>query len=159
MEELLTYLWNESHWMWWAIAVLLLGIEVLLPTFFILWLGVAGVVVGFIAFFLPELSWQNQVIIFTILAVVITVVGRRVFRPQNLESDRPGLNIRGADMIGRKYTTEQAFKDGQGSLNIGDSRWMARSEDGEPIKKDVRVEIVNVDASVLVVKPVSPEEK
>ena len=153
MEELLTYLWQESHWAWWATSVLLLGLEVILPTFFLLWLGVAGVIVGFLVFFFPEFGWQNEVIIFTVLAIIVTVLGRRYFRPSETQTDRPHLNKRGADLIGRTMELDEAFKNGEGRLKVGDSHWTARLKEGDDdLKKGTKVKILDIDGATIIVE-------
>ena len=59
-----TFLETFNHWGWWIFALVLFGIELLAPGVFFLWLGLAAVVVGFIAFVLPDLGWQMDFIIF-----------------------------------------------------------------------------------------------
>lgn len=153
MEELLTYLWNESHWAWWAVSVLLLGLEVILPTFFLLWLGVAGVVVGFVVFIFPDLGWQNEVIIYTVLSIIVTVLGRRYFRPSETKTDRPHLNMRGSELVGRILELDETFKNGQGHIKISDTHWMARLDVGnDDLKKGSKVKVVSVDGATLIVE-------
>ncbi len=81
MDDLITYFWDATHWQWWTIAMILFAAEVLLPTFYLLWPAAAALVVGALVFFIPEMAWQLQIVIFTVLSVVSMVVGRRYFAP------------------------------------------------------------------------------
>lgn len=150
----MTYFWDATHWQWWAIAMVLFGAEVLLPTFFLLWPGAAALVVGALVYFFPEMSWALQIIIFTVLSVIATVLGRRYFANTKTETDKPNLNQGGKDFIGRKVTLDQDIKDGLGRVSIGDTTWSVRLEGDASLAKGNKVEVVAVDGATLVVRAV-----
>src|SRR5690606_37130642 len=65
-------------WNWWIAGLVLLGLEVVAPGTFLLWFGLAAILVGTAAL-LFDLTWQVQLILFLALAVALVLVGRRVY--------------------------------------------------------------------------------
>lgn len=141
-----------DFWGWLILAVLLIAIEILAPSSFFLWMGIAAAFVGAVLFLIPSLNWPLQIGLFAVLSVIAVFVGRRVFRPQRQESDHPTLNQRGAQYIGRHFTLEAPIVNGVGWLRVGDSRWRALGDDAPA---GTVVKVVSVDSTNLVVEPVS----
>lgn len=150
MDDWITYFWDATHWQWWAIAVVLFSLEVLAPVFFLLWLGIAAVMVGFLVYLVPDLDWRYQLVVFTVLSVAVTVAGRRYFAKTNQETDQPNLNQRGAQLIGRKITLESDLTDGTGRVHIDDTTWHVKTTAGETIKKGSKITITAVDGASLI---------
>jgi hypothetical protein len=70
-------------WSWWIIGLVFLGLEILIPGVFLLWIGLAALVVGALSFMFWDMaawSWQVQVLIFAVLSLVFAMIGRRVSR-------------------------------------------------------------------------------
>lgn len=155
MDELVTYFWDSTHWQWWAITMVLFAAEILLPSFFLLWPAAAALIVGILVFFFPDMAWQLQIVIFTVLSIIAMVIGRKYFAFKKTDTDKPNLNQRGKDFIGRKITLDQDIHDGSGRLSMGDTSWLVRVKDGSSPVKGARVEVVDVDGSTLVVKVIS----
>ena len=57
-------------WHWWILGVLLLGVEMLAPGEFFLWLGISAGVTGGILLIAPDIGWQWQFVLFGVLSVV-----------------------------------------------------------------------------------------
>ena len=57
-----------GSWNWFILAALLFLLEVLAPGMFMLWLGLAAILVGVISSFLIW-SWQLQLIAFAVFAI------------------------------------------------------------------------------------------
>ncbi|WP_231880875.1 NfeD family protein [Halothiobacillus diazotrophicus] len=138
-----------DFWGWLILAVALIAIEVLAPSSFFLWMGIAAALVGGILFLIPGLDWPYQIALFALLSVVTVFIGRRVFRPQRQETDHPTLNQRGAQYIGRHFTLEEPIVNGVGWLRVGDSRWRALGTD---MPAGTVVQVVSVDSTNLVVE-------
>jgi membrane protein implicated in regulation of membrane protease activity len=135
-------------WGWFLLAVLLFGLELLLPGVHFLWFGVAAALVGVLAL-TTGISGEWQVIAFAIAAVLALVTALRYARPGAFKSDLPDLNVRGAQYIGRRVVVADAIVNGRGKVKVGDTVWSASGEDtpaGEA------VEVVGVDGTVLVVE-------
>lgn len=136
-------------WAWLIGGVILLALELVLPGSFLMWLGLAAIVVG-VASFAVGISWQVAWISFAVLAIVLLLVGRHFFAPNRSKSDRPHLNERGQAMIGRQMTLDEPIADGQGRVKIGDTFWRVQGPD---LAAGTRVEVSDTDGSALIVLP------
>jgi len=69
-----------GHWHWWILAAILIILEVFAPGAFFLWLGISAAVVGGVTYISPEIDWEYQLLLFSVLAVVSIVAWRKYFR-------------------------------------------------------------------------------
>ncbi len=140
-----------SHWMWWILAALLLLMEIMAPGVFFIWISCAAAAVGGLVLLVPMLSPEAQGLVFAVLAVVFTVVGRHYFR-RDEDEDRPAdtLNAGGRRLIGRTVLVTQAIEAGEGRVRVGDTEWSARGPDA-PV--GARLRVVGADGNVLEVAP------
>jgi len=127
----------------------LLVAEIAAPGAFLLWLGLAALVTGALAY-VVNLAWQGEVLAFAALAVVAVLVGRRISPAPGRASDRPFLNRRAEGFIGRVFTLETPLVGGVGRVRIDDTVWRIEGPD-MAAGEDVRV--VAVDGVVLKVAP------
>ena len=138
------------HYGWWLLALVLIGTELMLPGFFMLWIGIAAAAMGLVLMFLPDLSFILQVVLFTVLALVSCFVyWRFVRRAVDAPSDQPLLNRRAAQHIGRRYVLETAIVNGQGKARVGDSHWLV---EGPDLPAGTTIEVVAVDGATLKVQ-------
>ena len=95
-----------TPWHWLGLALVLLGIEMMLGTYDLLWISAAAFgATLWAALPLPAglSSWQAEAIVFCIAALVLLVLGRTVFSNlRSAVSDRPSLNQRGRSLVGKK---------------------------------------------------------
>lgn len=139
-----------ANYGWWLLALVLIGTELMLPGFFMLWIGIAAAAMGVILVFLPELSFMLQAILFTLLALVSCFVYWRFVRHAiDAPTDQPRLNRRAEQHIGRRYVLETAIVNGQGKARVGDSLWLV---EGPELPVGTTVEVVGVDGSTLKVQ-------
>ena len=137
-------------WHWWIIAGLLLVAEILAPGIFFLWLGAAAVLTGLIALLIPALDWRIEGLMFAALSVVVALLGRRFYDPTRTESDRPLLNRRGAQYVGRTFTLEQGIVHGAGRLKVEDTTWKVTGPD---LPSGTMVRVVAVEGVTMRVEP------
>ena len=138
-------------WHWLALSAILIGIEIIGPTFYFLWPGLAAGVVAVALYFFPTLAPQNQVILFAILAVVATVAWKR-FAPREWTSTEPHPTLnrpRTAHYVGRRVRVAENFSGGQGAVLIDDTRWSATTEDGSDPAPGEMVTITGAEGSTL----------
>ena len=135
-------------WAWIILGVILIGIELVAPSSFFLWLGLAAVVTGMIDAVLG-LSWQASALLFALLCVAAVILGRAVsrFRTQN-EPQAEILNQRGQSLVGRIFTLETPIKDGEGRIRVDDSSWRVTGADRFA---GAKVRVVRIEGSTLVV--------
>lgn len=136
-------------WAWFVLGGVLLVAEIAAPGAFLLWLGLAALVTGALAY-VVNLAWQGEVLAFAALAVVAVLVGRRISPAPGRASDRPFLNRRAEGFIGRVFTLETPLVGGVGRVRIDDTVWRIEGPD-MAAGEDVRV--VAVDGVVLKVAP------
>ena len=133
-------------WHWWAVGAFLLIVELLAPGIFFMWMAEAAVVTGVLLLIFPALSWEHQLISFSLLSVVSIAVFRKYLRKHPIVSDQPLLNQRTAQYIGRVVTLEEPIINGQGRIRVDDSLWKIHGEDA---LTGQRVKIVAADGVVL----------
>jgi membrane protein implicated in regulation of membrane protease activity len=132
-------------WAWFVLGGLLLLAEIAAPGAFLLWLGIAALVTGVLAYVI-DLTWQMEVLIFAALAVIAVLVGRRVAPAPGKASDRPFLNRRAEGFIGRVFVLDEPILAGVGRVRIDDSVWRIEGPDtaaGQAVK------VVAVDGATL----------
>ncbi|MGB5569774.1 MAG: NfeD family protein, partial [Sedimenticolaceae bacterium] len=86
--------YQPDFWHWWILALALIIAETLLPGTFFLWMGVSALVLGGLAWLIPTMGWEIQLMLFAVLSLV-SIVGWRMWQRKNPdESDHPMLNRR-----------------------------------------------------------------
>ncbi|MFI3190384.1 hypothetical protein BCS42_10025 [Crenothrix sp. D3] len=116
-------------WYWWVLAVVCLVIEILVPAFFFLWMSVAGLITGIIAWLIPSTSTDVQILIFSVLTVM-TITAWRIFgKKYVIETDQPLLNRRGSQYVGRVFNLHEAIENGEGKIKVDDTIWKVHGED------------------------------
>lgn len=141
-----------TFWHWWIFAAVLIIFEVLLPTFYLLWTGIAAFIVGLLVWLVPSLAWEIQVVSFAVLAVLSLVVWRNYAQKNPVVSDEPLLNRRGEQYVGRVVTLKAPIVDGHGKVQLDDSTWKVEGEDCDA---GTKIKIVGVNNVVFHVEKVS----
>ena len=140
--------WDVSTWA--VVALLLFAAEAMAPGAFMLWLGIAAVVVFLGVLLVPvEIPILVQGVAFIVLSFVSIQVYRKWFRKFEPQSDRPHLNQRANSLIGHVTPLEQAIVNGHGRVQIADAYWEVQGPDlaaGTPVR------VVAVDGMTLKVQ-------
>ncbi|MHA6204479.1 NfeD family protein [Dyella soli] len=139
------------HYWWWILALVLIGVEVVLPGYFMLWIGIAAGVTGLAVLLAPGLSMLGQALIFVALAFVSCAVYWYAVRPKLMRHE-PGdarLNRRGEQSIGQRYVLAEAIVNGRGKAKVGDGLWLVTGPD---LPAGSTVEVVGVDGTTLRVR-------
>lgn len=138
-------------WSWWIVGLVFLGLEILIPGVFLLWIGLAAIVVGAVSlgFWNAEFwGWQLQLMVFAVLAIAFALVGRRI-SGSNAESDQPMLNRRVEGLVGRTATLEEPISEGKGRIRLDDTTWIVQGPD---MPAGARVRITTAQAGGLTVE-------
>ncbi len=136
---------NLQFWHWWVFAVVLFILEMLSPGVFLMWIGFAAAATGAILLALPGLGWEMQFVIFSIAAILSVIAGRIWFQRNPIATDQPALNERSDDLIGNVYQVEQAIKNGEGRIKVGESTWKAIGPD---CSEGAKVRVISVDGAI-----------
>jgi inner membrane protein len=141
------------HYWWWILALALIAIEVMLPGYFMLWIGIAAGVTGLLVLLLPGLSLISQSLVFAVLAFVSCAAYWYLLRPRLMRNE-PGdarLNRRGEQKIGQRYVLVEPIVNGRGKAQVGDGQWLVSGPD---LPVGCMVEVVGVDGTTLLVRAV-----
>ena len=136
------------HWAWLTVGVLLCAAEIIAPGFFLVWLGVAAIATGVLAFLLP-IAVPMQLGVFAVLAFIALYSARRWLKNNPIVSTDPLLNQRGGRLIGEVLTLVTAIENGRGRAKVGDGEWPVRGPDAA---EGTKVRVVSADGGVLVVE-------
>jgi len=120
-------------WNWMVLGFVLLGLEILVPGFFLLWIGLAALATGALSLLLwgsalwpwevhgAARSWPCR--------FVLAFAGRRIMKATGDVSDQPLLNRRGDQLVGRTATLTEPIVNGRGRMKIGDTLWRVTGPD------------------------------
>ena len=148
---MLEYLSGLGIWNWFIVGAALLGLEVLAPGTFMLWLGLSAITVGLISLLIVW-PWQAQLVAFSVLSIVSILIYRRLSPRSPDEAPAvPFLNRRTEGFVGRVFTLEKPIMDGSGSVRIGDTIWLVRGPDAAA---GSRVKVTGTEGGTLLVGPV-----
>lgn len=128
-------------WNWMVLGFVLLVMEVVAPGVFMLWIGIAALIIGALSLLIWDAgfwTWQIQVLAFLVLSLVSAYVGKRLVGGRHDPTDQPLLNRRGAQMVGRTATLAEPIKNGRGRIRLGDTLWRVSGPD-LPAGTQVRV--------------------
>lgn len=134
---------------WGGLALLLFAAEAMAPGAFMLWMGFAAVVVFVSVVLIDGIPLLLQVVAFIVLSFVSIQIYRRWFRSAAPVSDRPLLNRRAEQLIGRLLTLDQAIVGGTGRARVDDAIWVVS---GEELPAGAQVRVVAVDGLTLSVR-------
>jgi inner membrane protein len=135
-------------WNWFILAAVLLFIEVMAPGMFMLWLGLAAILLGIIASAVT-LSLPVQLIAFAVLSIALVPAWRHFARKVEKPHDSPFLNRRAEGYVGRVFTLDRAIVDGVGAVRIDDTVWRVMGPD---TPAGTRVRVARTDGANLLVE-------
>jgi membrane protein implicated in regulation of membrane protease activity len=140
-------------WSWWIVGFILLAAELVAPGVFLIWIGLAALVIGALSLFFWETAfwaWQLQFVLFAALSIIFALLGRRYFGRNRDTSDEPFLNQREASLVGRTATLQEPIVEGRGRIRLDDTWW---SVNGEDMPAGTRVRIAAARGRTLVIEP------
>ena len=138
---------NIMTWIWLAVTVIAIIIELTTPQLISIWFAVGGVVC-IVFSFIPGLPWWGEIIIFATISVAL-LFALRPFVAKYLKSKNLKTNI--DRIIGKEIRMlSQADFDNLGTAKLGDVVWTVKSADGDVLRTDEIVKIVNIDGNKLI---------
>ncbi len=135
-------------WNWLILGIVLMALELAAPGVFLIWLGLAALLVGLLSFAIQP-SWQSQILMFAVFAAR-RGAAMAAGRAQHLAASKsnPFLNKRADALVGRVFTLEKPIIDGTGTVRIDDTIWRVAGPD-TPAGSQVKV--VRADGASLTV--------
>ncbi|MDO3383637.1 NfeD family protein [Gilvimarinus algae] len=148
--------WLDSGlpvWLWVVIGFALAALEILLPSFFMLWLGVSAIIVGLVSWFVP-LSFAAQLLVWAIFSLVCLLAWFKWVAPRMKDKSRSGMAMeRTLGQVG--IVLEYNPASGRGRLRfsapiLGEDEWRFISQ--EPLSPGDRVSVTDFSGNDLIVK-------
>ena len=141
-----------THWSWLILGLGLLVCELLVPATFFLWLGISAIVTALVTYIVPDIGWQGQFLLFSVLSVISIVVSWKYLKNDRIDSELPNLNRRGQQYVGRTFTLVEPIENGYGLISVDDSRWKVS---GPTLAAGQQVRVTGLKGSVFEVEPTS----
>ncbi|WP_051310908.1 NfeD family protein [Zooshikella ganghwensis] len=148
---LVEWLSHISFWMWFGIGLFCLIIEVFGTGGYFLWIGISAGTVGLLKWIFPNLSWEFQLIIFSLIALISAYSWWRYLKHKPSTPRQSSLNQRSQQLLGRCYIVSEAIVGGRGKIKVGDSFWMVTGPD---LPEGAQVKVVAVNGMQLQVEAV-----
>lgn len=140
-----------GDWNWVIAAILLFSLELLVPGFYLMFFALAALIVAFLAFTF-DISWQIQFILAGVISLMLVGAARVMGFGQDIESDKPLLNLRTKQYIGKSYVLVEPIEQGTGKIKVGDSVWLVNGPD---LPKGQTVKVTDARGTKLIVEPVT----
>lgn len=149
---MIEWLTDISSWHWTALGIVLLAIEALGTGGFLIGAAASAFITAISMLIFPEQDWKYQLTLFSLMAVVFTVVYLKKFKTFNEETDQPNLNDRASQFVGRQFTLKNDIVNGQGKIQVGDTFWKVRCD--SDLSSGTKIEVVQHDGMTLIIKAV-----
>ena len=140
----------NAMWIWAALGLLLLAVEMATGTFYVLWLGISALSVAIALWVFPNIAQALQLAMFAALSISSLAIWKLNYKKHETHS-RVG-QAQGEE-IGRTGTVITACSPNQvGKIHftqglMGAREWAAVSS--EPIAKDVEARVIAVEGNQL----------
>jgi nodulation efficiency protein D len=138
---------NWSIWHWLILGFVLLIAEIAMPGVFLLWWGLAAIVVAGIMKLFLDLPLSSLAVIYAIIAMILSVIWWRYQhgKDQADQSNR-ALNQRNHAMIGSRGKVLEIAENGIGRGAFGDTTWRIK---GHGLSVNDIIEVTGVDGITL----------
>ena len=143
-------------WHWAVIGMLLMIGELFIPSFAMLWFGVAALVTALLLWAVP-MGLLSQVVIWLGLSIVVCILWFRLIQPRIKTRTKAGLG--GSVIVGEiGMIVSPVMANGLGVVRfsvpkVGAAEWACRTLDGRPIEVGTRVIVTAVMGNELIVMP------
>jgi hypothetical protein len=142
------------YWHWWIIAVGLILLERQMPGRLFLWPALAAGNLGILSFYKPDLTLEQQLMLFASLSIVIAAIGRWYlarYRNNPAQRAQPFLNQQDkSNYHGYLFTLDEPIVNGRGKLFFDQKEWPIQGPD---CPKGTWVKILAIQDDFLQVKP------
>lgn len=147
--QVIEFIASYGPWAWIVAGLILLGLELVVPGGYLLWMGIAGIVTGLAALFQPSISWPFQWLIFGALSIVAILIWLRYTRGRPETTESPMLNRRPERFVGEVVVLAEPIVDGYGRIALGDTSWRVKGPD---LAVGQRVRVIGAEGPLLLVE-------
>ncbi|ENV47623.1 hypothetical protein P255_01917 [Acinetobacter brisouii CIP 110357] len=78
-------------WHWFVLGIGLMLIELVIPTFAAIWFGLAAIMVSILYWIFPWMGFATQVVTWTILSILCTILWFKFIKPLSIDKTKAGL--------------------------------------------------------------------
>lgn len=141
------------YWHWIVAGIGLMLIEIILPSFTVLWFGAGAVTVGVLLLVFPGITLTTQVVLWTVLSLLYTTLWFKYVKPMSIDRTKAGLSREAIiGEIGQVMVVPNSER--RGLLRfpapiLGSDEWQFICEEGLAIGD--RVEVVDLSGNSLIV--------
>lgn len=141
----------QAFWVWLTLGVIVLGLEIMLGTEWLLWPAASAGVVALLTLAGLPIGFVFQVIIFSVLTLTLSILSRRLMKKDAPAGD---INDPGLRLVGKTATVVEGFGSShEGRVIFDGVEWPAVIEGDEDARLKARepVKIVKVSDGKLVI--------
>ncbi|WP_020675771.1 NfeD family protein [Geopsychrobacter electrodiphilus] len=145
----ITILW----WYWFAFGMLLMMVEIFVPSFTIFWFGLAALVVALLVGIAPDVALSWQLTCWAFASILFTLLWFRYFKPLMLDRTKAGISLEA--VLGQTGQVVRLPREGGRGLVrfvmplLGAEEWEFLC--GDDLAIGDRVMVVDVSGNTLVV--------
>lgn len=137
---------NIFWWHWIVLGVILVLMELVVPSFTIFWFGLGALVVGLMLAILPEISLKWQILIFSLSSLAFTFLWFRFFvsskKTRSLLEDEEAAIGQTGIAASRALIPGEVGRVAFSVPVLGEESWMYQAD--EPIETGNRVRVIGV---------------
>jgi len=148
-----TLLTDPLWWHWMAFGFLLIGAEIIVPSFVVIWFGISAVIVS-IFMLLFDISFAAQLFWWIFFSVVLLYIWFKKYKPKNVV---PKVGQADEDLGKEGVIIQKVPAHGRGRARfevpvLGSSEWVVTAD--EEIEKGAKVITVETLGNMLKVKKI-----
>jgi len=141
---------NIEWWQWAVAGIVLILAELAVPSFFLIWFGIAGLAMAGVLLLTPDLSFTAQLALWTALSLLMVALWFRVFKPGFHKTRIGTADGEVVGEVGLLVGAVAPFKRGKVRFQrpvLGSDEWVCLAETA--IAAGERVRVVAVEGSFL----------
>ena len=132
---------EHPFWVWMALGALLLAVEVVTGSGYLLWPAAAAAAVALLTGL--RLGGPVELLVFAGLTIASTILARR-YLPNPFRPKGPDINDTHERIVGRSGQAVGAFKGGHGRVFVDGKEWAAELEDGGEVDAGAEIKVTGL---------------
>src|SRR5262245_54852190 len=137
-------------WHWLVLGIVLVLLELAIPSFFVIWFGLGAIIVGIALLAFPAFTFAWQILLWVVCSVIFVVLWFKVFRAGRHKTHAGMSKAAVLGEIGVVTREMRPFAKGQIRFQkpiLGDELWESIAD--EEIRVGERVKVLDVEGNIL----------
>lgn len=147
MDAIYAFYLAHPFWVWLALGAILLAVEVMTGSGYLLWPAASAAVVGLLTLGLG-LGLPVELGAFAALTLVTTILARR-YLPDPLKPTGPDINDTATRLVGHRGHAATNFEGRHGRVFVDGKEWAAELATGDPLLTGAEIKVVGVAGGAL----------